>query len=74
MSRPCQLADIRYEVEVYASSPVDEDGGPDRDRIAMSISDNSGDWIAAEQPYYCDGCGQPFENWDDAKAHLEAQK
>jgi len=71
--RKCKQSDIRFRAVITADSPVDGDGEPVlfMGTLLKAVAD---DWVEAAEPYPCLGCNRDFETYEEAVAHLGAQK
>lgn len=55
----CNHGNLRAEI---VASAVDENGDPDSDIRTYGIADI--------RPYYCLGCNEEFEDWEEAVRHI----
>jgi hypothetical protein len=60
-SMKCTLDDLRFELRAWDANTVDEQGQP-LDYVRTDIDD--------EYRYSCDNCLEVFEEWDEAREHL----
>lgn len=72
-SEDCTLNSIVYEIVVWASISVDQDGQVNDSEARGKLLDALDAWEGEDEPYYCQGCGANFKRWEDVQEHLSLE-